>query len=144
MEDIGFRVDQIIEFSELQDFIHLPVRSYSQGMTMRLAFAIATSGSPDILLLDEWIGAGDASFLSKVEQRMRDQIDTSNILVLATHRNALLKQFCNKIILMNRGSVQFFGPLEEGLKLYERKYAVQKSHRGGNLHHYDQVKGTRR
>ena len=92
------KIDEIAEFSELGEYLSMPLRTYSSGMTLRLAFAVSTSIEPDVLLLDEWIGAGDAGFLEKAERRMMGLIDRSSILVVATHRLALVKEVCTKAI----------------------------------------------
>jgi ABC-type polysaccharide/polyol phosphate transport system ATPase subunit len=112
-EQIATRMEQIIEFSELGDFIDLPFKSYSQGMAARLAFAIATSFKPEILLMDEWIGAGDPAFQEKSKARMREVTAKAGIIVLASHNHALLKTTCNKVLELEKGAVTFFGQAEE-------------------------------
>lgn len=97
------KVDDIIDFSELGDFIHLPMRTYSAGMKARLSFAIATSYTPEILLIDEGIGAGDAAFFNKAQKRLKSFMNNSRILVLASHANELIKTFCNKAIYLDNG-----------------------------------------
>jgi len=108
----------IAEFSELGDFLNSPVRTYSDGMKLRLAFAVVTTIEPDILLLDEIVGVGDAFFMEKAKQRLDSLIDNSNILVLSSHDNDLIRRFCNKVLLLNEGNCTFFGDVEEGLKLH--------------------------
>ena len=95
----------IIDFTELGDFLHLPVRTYSQGMAMRLKFACATAFSPEILLLDEWIGAGDAEFQAKAQDRMKELLSDAGIVVLATHNEKLMKSTANRAIWLERGTV---------------------------------------
>jgi ABC-type polysaccharide/polyol phosphate transport system ATPase subunit len=112
-EEIATRMEKIIEFSELGDFIDLPFKSYSQGMAARLAFAIATSFEPEILLMDEWIGAGDPAFQEKSKARMREMTAKAGIIVLASHNHALLKATCNKVLELEKGAVKFFGDAEE-------------------------------
>jgi ABC-type polysaccharide/polyol phosphate transport system ATPase subunit len=114
-EEIAARMDEIIEFSELGDFIDLPFKAYSQGMAARLAFSIATSFKPEILLMDEWIGAGDPSFQEKARGRMDELAAKAGIIVLASHNHALLRKTCNKALLLEKGRVAAFGPVEEVL-----------------------------
>jgi ABC-type polysaccharide/polyol phosphate transport system ATPase subunit len=102
-KEIAARIEDIIEFSELGDFIDLPFKAYSQGMAARLAFSIATSFEPEILLMDEWIGAGDPSFQEKARARMEKIASKAGIIVLASHNHALLKKTCNKVLILERG-----------------------------------------
>jgi ABC-type polysaccharide/polyol phosphate transport system ATPase subunit len=112
-EEIAARTEDIIAFSELGDFIDLPFKAYSQGMAARLAFAIATSFEPEILLMDEWIGAGDASFQEKARDRMSAMAEKAGIMVLASHNHGLLRNTCNKILELERGRVKAFLPTSE-------------------------------
>ena len=105
-EEIQARMDEIIEFSELGDFIDLPFKSYSQGMAARLAFSVATSLEPEILLMDEWIGAGDPQFQEKARNRMSELAEKAGIIVLASHNHALLKRTCNKILELENGRMK--------------------------------------
>ena len=120
-EDIERGIEDIAVFSQLGSYLNMPVHTYSSGMVLRLAFAISTSIEPDILLLDEWIGAGDAQFIQKARQRLRELVDQSNILVVASHQLPLVRALCNKAVLLNRGVVQAFGPVEEVLELYRQR-----------------------
>lgn len=98
-------LEDIVEFTELGDFINLPVRTYSAGMTMRLAFGLATSVNRDILVVDEVIGAGDALFVQKAAARVRSLFERTKILILATHAGAIASQLCNKSIWLEGGRV---------------------------------------
>jgi lipopolysaccharide transport system ATP-binding protein len=109
--EIAARIESIIAFSELGDFIDLPFKTYSQGMAARLAFSIATSFEPQILLMDEWIGAGDASFLAKARMRMAELAERASILVLASHNRTLLQQTCTRRLELDQGRVVSFGPM---------------------------------
>lgn len=111
--EIEARSEQIIEFSELGDFIDMPFKSYSQGMAARLAFSIATSFEPEILLMDEWINAGDPRFQDKAKKRMAEMTEQAGIIVLASHSHSLLKQNCNKILELERGHVKDFSTADE-------------------------------
>jgi lipopolysaccharide transport system ATP-binding protein len=96
---------EIAEFSELGDFLALPVRTYSAGMQLRIAFAMKTAIAPQILLMDEWFLAGDAAFMAKAEARLGDLVARSEILVLATHDTAIAERWCNRAFRMERGRI---------------------------------------
>jgi lipopolysaccharide transport system ATP-binding protein len=98
-------VDEIIEFSELGDYIGMPFRTYSSGMAMRLAFAISTSVPGDIILMDEWLSVGDASFAEKAKKRIDHMLGQAKILVLASHNEDLIKKTCNRILRLDHGKM---------------------------------------
>ncbi len=104
-EEIEARTPEIIEFSELGEFIEMPFKAYSAGMAARLAFSIATSLEPEILLMDEWIGAGDRSFQEKARRRMQEMAERAGIIVIASHNQRLLNRTCNKTLRLERGRV---------------------------------------
>ncbi|WP_409433220.1 ABC transporter ATP-binding protein [Litorimonas sp. RW-G-Af-16] len=106
----------IAEFSELGEFLDLPVRTYSTGMFMRLAFAISTAFTPDILVLDELIGAGDAAFQTKSLARLQGLLDESNIIVISSHNLGIIKSHCTKALYLGKGSVIAMGGVEEVLE----------------------------
>ena len=105
-EQIEAHMEAIIAFSELGDFIDIPLKAYSAGMAARLAFSVATVMEPEILLMDEWIGAGDAAFQEKARKRMTEIAEKAGITVLASHNQALLKKTCNKILVLEDGKVK--------------------------------------
>ena len=111
-------LQEILDFSELGDFIHLPMKGYSEGMSARLLFALLTSGSHDCLALDEGFGAGDARFFERAQQRLGEFIDASGTLILASHSDALLRQFCHRGLVFNQGEIVFDGPLDKSLAYY--------------------------
>jgi ABC-type polysaccharide/polyol phosphate transport system ATPase subunit len=115
----------IAEFSELGDFLHVPVRTYSAGMSMRLSFAIATATHPDILLMDEWIMAGDRRFLDKARERVDSFVSRSQILVLASHSPQILAQWCTRLFWMESGRIVMQGETNEVLERYEAGEAPQ-------------------
>ncbi|MFL9914517.1 ABC transporter ATP-binding protein [Paraburkholderia fungorum] len=121
MSDAEIRSKQqsIGEFSELGDYLDLPLRTYSSGMRVRLAFAVSTAVDAEILLLDEVMGVGDASFMYKAEQRLADLHSRAEIVVLAMHSNSEIRKVCNKALWMERGRVRAFGPVEEVVSAYE-------------------------
>src|SRR5258708_1291312 len=100
--------DEIAEFSELGDYIHMPLRTYSSGMAMRLAFAVSTSVAADILIMDEWLSAGDAAFAVKAQARLNSLVDRAKILVLASHDANLIRKNCNKIMRLDHGEMSSF------------------------------------
>jgi ABC-type polysaccharide/polyol phosphate transport system ATPase subunit len=107
------RQREIADFSELGSYIYLPVHTYSVGMLMRLAFSVSTSVSPDILLMDEWLTVGDASFVEKAKKRLLDLVERSGILVIATHSFDILEQICTRLIWLEAGSVRADGGVAE-------------------------------
>ncbi len=111
--EIEERMDSIIEFSELGEFIDLPLKAYSQGMAARLAFSIATSLEPEILLMDEWIGAGDPAFQKKARERMGNIAQKAGIIVLASHNRALITSTCNKVLELDSGRVKRLVDVQE-------------------------------
>jgi len=96
---------QIIDFSELGDFINMPVRTYSTGMHMRLAFAVSTIIRPEILLMDEWLSVGDQGFQKKAEARLTEIVNQSNILVIASHSRELIEKCCTRAIWLEHGKI---------------------------------------
>jgi lipopolysaccharide transport system ATP-binding protein len=101
-------VDEICNFAELGNYIHMPLRTYSSGMQMRLAFAVSTSISADIILMDEWLSAGDASFTEKAQQRLTRMLDRAKIFVLASHDEKLIARTCNKLMRLDHGKMVEF------------------------------------
>lgn len=112
--------DEIISFAALGEFIDYPIKTYSAGMLVRLAFAISTSVKGEILLLDEVIGAGDATFMLKARKRIEDLINHAEIMVLASHDFSSLRDFCNRLFVMHHGELVYDGPVENGLTEYKR------------------------
>lgn len=102
-DEIEQRSEEIILFSELGDFIDMPLKSYSRGMAARLAFSIATTFEPEILLMDEWIGAGDGEFQKKAHQRMLELSNRAGIIAIASHNDSLIRRMCNRVIRLESG-----------------------------------------
>ncbi len=117
-EEIERKLPEIVEVCELGDYLSLPVRTYSAGMLTRLGFALATALDPEILLLDEGLAAGDARFAQRAEQRMQGLIERSSILVLASHSDQMIRDMCNKAMLMEKGHVIAIGPIEDIFEQY--------------------------
>jgi ABC-type polysaccharide/polyol phosphate transport system ATPase subunit len=117
-QQIKNALDDIAEFTELGDYLHMPIRTYSTGMMLRLAFAISTAIVPEILILDEMIGAGDAAFLARANERLKLFLGKAGILVIASHATSILRQWCNKGMLLEQGKLIAYGPIEEVIALY--------------------------
>ena len=117
--EINEKKMDIAEFTELGDFLAMPVRTYSSGMLLRLAFAIATSIVPEILVIDEVIGAGDAQFMKKSQERIESMMNNSKIVVLSSHDNNMIRKNCNLVAVLNAGEIKYVGSVEEGMAFYE-------------------------
>ncbi|MCP3799697.1 ABC transporter ATP-binding protein [Allokutzneria sp. A3M-2-11 16] len=113
------RVNDIAEFSELGNYLSMPLRTYSTGMRVRLALGVVTSIDPEILLLDEGIGAVDAEFMEKARDRLKDLVKRSGLLVFASHSDELLMELCNSVIWMDRGQIKMQGSLRDVLTVYK-------------------------
>jgi homopolymeric O-antigen transport system ATP-binding protein len=110
---------EIAEFTELGHYLDMPVRTYSAGMMIRLAFAIATCIPPDILIMDEWLTAGDAKFLDKAQRRIEGFVRASSILILASHSMGLVEQWCNRAILLHHGHIAMMGSVKAAIGAYQ-------------------------
>jgi lipopolysaccharide transport system ATP-binding protein len=111
--EIDEKIDEIIEFSELGDYINLPVRIYSTGMLLRLAFAVSTSITAEILIMDEWLSVGDGAFAERATKRMKNLVDESEILVIASHTRDLIEKTCNKLVWLEHGIIKDIGAVPE-------------------------------
>jgi ABC-type polysaccharide/polyol phosphate transport system ATPase subunit len=118
--EIDERVDRIIEFSELGDFIDVPVKAYSAGMYLRLGFSIVAHLDADVLLIDEILAVGDESFQRKCLARIREQMEAGATLVLVSHDPSAIESACERVVVLDAGRVQFDGPVAEGLLFYHR------------------------
>ena len=127
------RLPEIIEFSELEEFIDMPVRTYSSGMQMRLAFAVASHVDPDILLLDEVLAVGDESFQKKCLGRIHDFLGRDGTLVFVSHDASAVEQLCSRAILIENGRVTADGPPPEVLERYHRVLAEGTSSIGAQM-----------
>ena len=110
--EIQRKTEEIAIFTELNDHLDLPLRTYSSGMRLRLAFAVSTAVDADILLLDEVIGVGDTSFMKKAEERMLNLQNRAKIVVLASHSDEVIRKMCNKVLWMDRGRIRAFGAVD--------------------------------
>ena len=112
--------DRIIEFSELKDFVDVPVKNFSSGMVSRLAFAIATIGTPDILIVDEVLSVGDFRFQQKCEERIRKMMEHGTTILFVSHSIAQVESLCEKIVWLEHGHVKRFGDADEICKEYSQ------------------------
>lgn len=123
-KEIRKKMNQIAEFTGLGDYLSVPIRTYSEGMRLRLAFSVATSIAPEILVLDEVMNTGDSEFMERAKKRLNEIISQSSIVVLATHAMDMIENFCNKVIILKAGKIQFFGDVREGLALVQEQHSV--------------------
>ena len=117
-EQIDQLIDGVKQFSELEHFFERPLRMYSSGMKSRLGISVATAFRPDILLIDEVLGVGDASFREKSKRRVRELIDGSGSVIIVSHSLSMMQQLCDRILFMKNGEVAFIGDPEEALHAY--------------------------
>ena len=115
------KFEEIVDFSELGDFIDMPVRTYSSGMHLRLAFAVATIIRPEILLMDEWLSVGDASFNDKAKARLNELVQSSKILVIASHSRRLIEDVCTRVLWFEHGRLKMSGDPQTVCAAYWRK-----------------------
>jgi ABC-type polysaccharide/polyol phosphate transport system ATPase subunit len=124
------KMQPIADFSELGDFLNMPVRYYSAGMMVRLAFSIATAIEPEILIIDEVLAAGDISFLNKARERMKTLISSARAVVIVSHDLSSLATLCDKTLWLDRGQIRMAGPTQEVIEAYRRQ---ESSHHGQHL-----------
>ena len=117
-EEVERKIPEIEEFSELGEYLALPVRTYSAGMTLRLGFSLVTALEPGILLMDEGFSTGDLRFAERAADRMDDFLGRSRIIVLASHSDETIKSMCNKAALMQEGQILAFGPVDDVIEQY--------------------------
>jgi lipopolysaccharide transport system ATP-binding protein len=117
-KEINRKIDSIAKFTNLGEFLDIPVRHYSSGMYVRLAFATSTAVDPQILLLDEVMAAGDVAFIETARERMSDLMERASLVVFATHSLDVLPRFCERTILLRQGRIVADGPTAEVVRLY--------------------------
>lgn len=105
-------MNEIIDFSGLGEFIHMPFRTYSSGMQMRLAFSVSTTIKPQILIMDEWLSLGDSEFETRAKSRMNELLNLTEILILASHSKSLLLENCDRLIWLEHGQIKMDGPVD--------------------------------
>jgi ABC-type polysaccharide/polyol phosphate transport system ATPase subunit len=114
------KYDEIVEFSELEDFIDVPLKNYSSGMNARLAFSIATIIEPEILILDEALAVGDAKFQKKSMKRMQSFLNKATTVLFVSHSIAQVRKLCNKVLWLENGKLIAYGPVDEVCDVYEK------------------------
>ena len=122
--DIRDMIEPVLEFSGLRDIANRRLLTLSSGQQMRLGFAISTMIQHDIMLLDEWLGTGDAQFVRRARERMMDRVNGSRIVVIASHKQSLLQSLCTRALLLDQGRIVFDGDVSEALAEYKRLYPV--------------------
>ncbi|MEM0928873.1 MAG: ABC transporter ATP-binding protein [Pseudomonadota bacterium] len=126
-KEIEERFREIADFTELGDYLELPLKSYSSGMKLRLTFAIATAFQPEVLVLDEWLSAGDRNFRDKATARLDKLIQATGIVVIASHNNDLLARICNRGLVLRRGEIVFDGSVEEAIEFGKTVSVVKEA-----------------
>ena len=121
-EEMEAHYEEIIEFSELRDFIDVPVKNFSSGMVSRLAFAIATIGTPDILICDEVLSVGDFRFQEKCQRRIQEMLDKGTTLLFVSHSIDQVEELCNKVVWLEKGNVRMFGDCKKIAEIYRTSY----------------------
>lgn len=119
-QSINEKMEEIAEFSELGEFLSTPVKYYSSGMMVRLAFSISTAVDPEILLIDEVLSAGDMAFQEKARARMLEMIDRARLFVMVSHDLEALEEFCNRGVWLRGGRIRMDGPIDKVVDTYER------------------------
>ena len=117
---IDEKYDEIVKFSELKEFIDVPLKNYSSGMKSRLGFSIATVVSPKILILDEVLSVGDAKFRKKSEKKIMDMFDTGVTVLFVSHTLAQVRRLCNKAMILDHGTLVAYGDIDEICAKYEK------------------------
>lgn len=116
--DLATHIDEVADVTELGGFLSMPVRTYSSGMMLRLAFAVSTSVVPDILLMDEWIGVGDKSFVAKAQDRLKKLVGRTGILFIASHSEGMIKETCSRVLWLEKGQVRADGSPDDVYRDY--------------------------
>lgn len=130
---INRKIQAIADFTELGEFLNIPVRHYSAGMLVRLAFAIATAIEPEVLLIDEVLGAGDAAFQDKARRRMREMMDRAELIVAVSHDLESLARICELGVWMEKGRVRMIGDIEDVIKAYLNSLSDETRSPGGPM-----------
>ena len=129
--EIDAKFDEILEFSEVGKFIDTPVKRYSSGMFVRLAFAVASHLEPDILLVDEVLAVGDTRFQKKCIDKMLDIASSGKTILFVSHQMNTIRQLCDRVVVLREGNVIFDGDVEEGIRIYNSEAYMEKQN------HYD-------
>lgn len=122
-DEITAIIPEVSEFTELGEYLNLPIKTYSSGMRMRLSLATSTAFQPDILLLDEWLGTGDIAFRDKAARRLRQLIFDSGVFVFASHSRDMHQRLSNKGLVLHKGNLQFFGDINDAFAFQDEMRA---------------------
>ncbi len=118
-KDVPKLTEEVVDFCELGDFIHLPMNTYSSGMLVRLTFAIHTAVAPEVLLIDEGLGVGDMAFMQKTRDRLKRVLGDTKVVVFASHSTRMLKELCDQGLWLEKGKIKAFGDIDDVLEQYE-------------------------
>lgn len=118
-KDMETLYPEIVAFAELEEFMDQPIKFYSSGMYMRLAFSVAVAETPDILLVDEILAVGDQKFQKKCLERMREFKEKGSTMVMVSHNPEQVKKYCNKGLVIHQGKQLFFGDIQQAMDIYE-------------------------
>ncbi len=138
----GEKLPEIVEFSELGDAVYDPIQTYSAGMRARLAFSIVFAQVPNILLMDEWISAGDQYFVAKAQARLQQHIAECRTLVLASHSKPILTEICTHGLVLETGHIAYFGKIDDALKFYEETMAAGLESEAREARRHRRLHGT--
>jgi ABC-type polysaccharide/polyol phosphate transport system ATPase subunit len=127
MAEIQEKLPEIAAFTELGDAIHDPIQTYSAGMRAKLGFSIATSRDPSILLMDEWISAGDKFFMAKAQERLQSRVQSCKALVIASHNKNILSDICTHGLVLDSGQSLYFGKIDDALRFYDEMVPAKRS-----------------
>jgi len=142
--DIRGMIEPVLEFSGIRDIANRRLLTLSSGQRMRLGFAISTMIQHDIMLLDEWLGTGDAQFIRRAQRRMMDRVNGSKIVVIASHKRSLLKSLCTRGLVLEGGSIVFDGDISEALVAYRNLYPLGERARAARARKYRIAKAIER
>ena len=117
-EEINRLLPEMTEYSELGDFINLPMKTYSSGMQMRVACTVSTQSAPEVLLMDEWLAVGDQNFQRKAEERLSSLVEQTKILVIASHSRSLIERVCTRAVWLDHGKIRMDGNPQDVCKAY--------------------------
>jgi lipopolysaccharide transport system ATP-binding protein len=137
-KEIDAKIDEIIDFAEIREFIDTPVQNYSSGMAVRLGFAVATTLEPDILILDEVLAVGDAAFRAKCYKRIGELQDRAAV-IFVSHSMEQMARIANSGIVLDRGKVRILGSIEQAIKLYEETETQQSNKNNGFLRYSEEI-----
>ena len=123
-QELAAAYDEIVAFAELEEYMDMPMRTYSSGMQSRLAFAVAVTIAPDILLIDEALSTGDARFKRKSFNKMRELCESAHTIVIVSHAMKSMRELCDEVVWLHKGQVKMYGPPQKVIKAYSKFFSV--------------------